>query len=280
MIKLYFRIIQGITFLYLSTLGIMWGQTHLYNNTKVDSITFVNTRKALNNLSIDNYQKKVFSYKDKELPYRFLLPQNVDNKKKYPLVITFHNSSRIGHDNENQLEHLARIWLRNDIYSRYNCFVIAPQFGKRSSNYAENNEGTLVSKPSEDVLALPELIKKITAEYPEIDKNRIYLVGYSMGASTAQDLLSITPETFAAIVSIAAVPNFSNLDKIRNKKIWLIHGGEDNENPYAGSEMLYKKLNGNKNLLFTTYTYLNHNNIMIPFLLNDEIPKWLFEKRK
>jgi predicted peptidase len=62
-------------------------------------------------------------------------------------------------------------------------------------------------------LALPELIKKITAEYPEIDKNRIYLVGYSMGASTAQDLLSITPETFAAIVSIAAVQIFLTLIK-------------------------------------------------------------------
>jgi hypothetical protein len=89
MIKLYFRIIQGITFLYLSTLGIMWGQTHLYNNTKVDSITFVNTRKALNNLSTDNYQKKVFSYKDKELPYRFLLPQNVDNKRNTLWLLHF-----------------------------------------------------------------------------------------------------------------------------------------------------------------------------------------------
>nr|WP_305050457.1 hypothetical protein [Elizabethkingia bruuniana] len=59
MIKLYFRIIQGITFLYLSTSGIMWGQTHLYNNTKVDSLTFVNTRKALNNLSTENYQKDI-----------------------------------------------------------------------------------------------------------------------------------------------------------------------------------------------------------------------------
>ena len=144
----------------------------------------------------------VFSYKDKELPYRFLLPQNVDGKKKYPLIITFHNSTRIGHDNENQLEPLARIWLRDEIYSRYNCFVIAPQFGERSSNYSENNEGILTSKPSENVLALPELIKKITTEYPEIDKNRIYLVGYSMGASTAQDLLNIAPETFAAIVSL------------------------------------------------------------------------------
>ena len=67
-----------------------------------------------------------------------------------------------------------------------------------------------------------------------------------MGASTAQDLLNIAPKTFAAIVSIAAVPNFSNLNTIRNKKIWLIHGGEDNENPYAGSEVLYKNSRGIK----------------------------------
>ncbi|OCW72609.1 carboxylesterase family protein [Elizabethkingia anophelis] len=276
----YYQINKKIFFLCIFTSIHIWGQTHLYNNTKVDSLTFINTRKALNNLSTGNYKKMVFSYKDKELPYRFLQPQNVDGKKKYPLIITFHNSTRIGHDNENQLEPLARIWLRDEIYSRYNCFVIVPQFGERSSNYSENNEGILTSKPSENVLALPELIKKITTEYPEIDKNRIYLVGYSMGASTAQDLLNIAPETFAAIVSIAGVPNFSNLNTIRNKKIWLIHGGEDNENPYAGSEVLYKKLKGNKNLLFTTYTYLNHNNITIPFLLNDEIPKWLFGKRK
>ena len=34
----------------------IWGQTHLYNNTKVDSLTFINTRKALNNLSTGNYK--------------------------------------------------------------------------------------------------------------------------------------------------------------------------------------------------------------------------------
>jgi predicted peptidase len=127
-------------------------------------------------------------------------------------------------------------------------------------------------------LALPELIKKITAEYPEIDKNRIYLVGYSYGSFYSSGFTKYYSRNIRSNRFYCRSSNFSNLDKIRNKKIWLIHGGEDNENPYAGSEMLYKKLNGNKNLLFTTYTYLNHNNIMIPFLLNDEIPKWLFEK--
>ena len=59
MIKLYSRTIQRITFLCLFTSGIMWGQRHLYSNTKVDSLTFVNTRKALNNLSTENYKKSI-----------------------------------------------------------------------------------------------------------------------------------------------------------------------------------------------------------------------------
>ncbi|MGV0831078.1 hypothetical protein ACTS9D_02485 [Empedobacter brevis] len=100
-----------------------------------------------------------------------------------------------------------------------------------------------------------------------------------MGASTAQNLLNSTPDKFAAIVSIAAVPDFSNLKNIQNKNIWLIHGEQDEDNPYNGSVELFRKLNTNKNLVFTTFSHLNHHNIVIPFLTTDEIPKWLFDKR-
>ena len=101
-----------------------------------------------------------------------------------------------------------------------------------------------------------------------------------MGGSTAQNLMNLSPDTFAAIVSVASVPDFSNLAKIKDKNIWLIHGKNDNENPYIGSVELYDKLSFNKNLIFTTFNNLNHNNIVIPFLVTDEIPKWLFGKRR
>lgn len=253
-------------------------QTHIFDQTSVDSTRFSETREILNKLSVNGFQKKVFTNGATKIPYRFLLPKNFTLTKKYPLVITFHNSSRIGSDNENQLEHLARTWIRDDIFDKFNCFVLAPQFEQRSSTYAQNAEGILIASPSKDAVQILTLIKNIEKEYPNIDLNRIYLIGYSMGASTAQNLINLAPEKFAAIVSIAAVPDFSNLDKLKQKDIWLIHGEKDTSNPYSGSELLYKKMEGNNKLVFTTFKNLQHNNIVIPYLLTDELQKWLFSK--
>lgn len=251
-----------------------------FRETTVDSITFVNNRKILNILNTDAFVKKIFTKENIQIPYRLLIPKNNSNSQKYPLVITFHNSTRIGNDNENQLEPFAKIWLRPEIYNQYQCYVIAPQFSKRSSSYEKNSDGIQISKPSEDVFALLELIENVEKEYPNIDTKRIYLIGYSMGGSTAQNLLNIAPDKFAAVVSVAAVPDFSNLKKVSRKNIWLIHGEKDDENPYVGSVELYQKLSSNKKRVFTTFSNLNHNNIVIPFLLTEEIPKWLFEKHK
>ncbi|WP_286768999.1 hypothetical protein [Sphingobacterium sp. 40-24] len=128
----------------------------------------------------------------------------------------------MGSDNENQLEHLARTWIREDIYTRFNCFVVAPQFEKRSSIYELNKNGILEARPSRDARQILELIENIEDEFKNIDKNRIYLVGYSMGASTAQNLMSLAPEKFAAMISIAAVPDLSNINALVHKNIWLI----------------------------------------------------------
>lgn len=257
-----------------------FAQQKEFRETTVDSLTFVKNRKIVNSLNTDAFIKKIFTKEEIQIPYRLLTPKNNSNNQKYPLIITFHNSTRIGNDNENQLEPFAKIWLRPEIYNKYQCYVIAPQFSKRSSVYEKNTDGIPISKPSKDVFALLELIQNVEKEYSNIDKNRIYLIGYSMGGSTAQNLLSLAPNKFAAMVSVAAVPDFSNLKKISRKNIWLIHGEKDDENPYVGSVELFNRLSSDKRMIFTTLRNLNHNNIVIPFLLTEEIPKWLFEKRK
>jgi len=269
-----------ILLLLIFTINQAFAQKKEFRDTKVDTLTFLNNRKILNSLNTDKFQKKIFAESDIKIPYRFLTPKNNRRNEKFPLVITFHNSTRIGNDNENQLEPFAKIWLRDEIYEKFPCYVVAPQFNTRSTNYEINGEGIQVSKPSNEVSALLKLIKDLEKEYPNIDKNRIYLIGYSMGGSTAQNLMNLSPNTFAAVVSVASVPDLSNINKIKDKNIWLIHGKNDDENPYVGSVELYNKLPSDKNLIFTTFTNLNHNNIVIPFLVTDEIPKWLFEKRK
>lgn len=255
-------------------------QTQIFDSLAVDSATFVNTKNKINQLNTEIFKKQKFTQQQVELPYRILLPKNYNQSQKYTLVITFHNSTRIGNDNEKQLEPLAKIWLRPEIYDNFPCFVIAPQFNKRSSNYTKQADGILSSIPSDDVNLVLKLIDSISLKYGNVDKSRIYLVGYSMGASTAQNLMTMDAKKFAAMVSIAAVPDLSNLNAFKNKSILLIHGQNDTENPYNGSIALFEKLKANKKLIFKTYTQLNHDNINIPFLLSDEIPQWLFKQKK
>jgi len=271
--------VQIIFFFNIMICTFSHAQTHLFNEMSIDSTKFSETRNILSALPVEIFQKKVFTNESTKIPYRFLFPKNFTTTKKYPLVITFHNSSRQGNDNENQLEHLARTWVRDDIFDKFNCFVLAPQFEQRSSTYLQISEGMLLASPSKDAIQILTLIKKLEKEHPNIDLNRIYLIGYSMGASTAQNLINLAPEKFAAIVSIAAVPDLSNLHKLKHKDIWLIHGEKDTSNPYIGSEVLYKKLDGNAKLVFTTFKNLDHNNIVIPYLLTDELQKWLFSKQ-
>ncbi|MFC7348233.1 prolyl oligopeptidase family serine peptidase [Chryseobacterium zhengzhouense] len=277
---MYKKFTSLLLFLFLINLsGFLKAQIHTFDQIKIDSTIFTQTRNAINKIPTDQFKKFVYKNSSKELPYRLLFPKNYDKNKKYPIIIAFHNSSRIGNDNEKQLEHLTKIWIREEVYNQYNAFVLAPQFNQRSSIYSENPEGILTSKPSDYAHQILELLNEIEKNYT-IDKYRIYLIGYSMGASTAQNLMNLRPEKFAAIVSVAAVPDFSNLKAWKNKNIFLIHGQKDTSNPYQGSEELFTKMKNNKKLIFKTFTELTHDNITIPLLLSDEIPKWLFQQHK
>lgn len=254
-------------------------QRQFSSDITIDSITFSQTRAKIVELPNAAFEKHVFEQQGKKLPYRLLLPKNYRSHKKYPLVLSLHNSSRIGDDNEKQLEHLAKVWQRPEIRSKYEAFVIVPQFNARSSNYVYDADGNFISKPFTDIQLVLDLIKQFEDSH-QVDASRIYLVGYSMGASTAQNLMSIAPDKFAALVSLAAVPDFSHLEALKKKNILLIHGQQDVDNPYAGTVALFQRLHGNGNLTFKSYTKLDHGTITIPFLLTDEIPAWLFRQKK
>ncbi len=248
---------------------------------RIDSMTMVSAKSKLNALAIEPFQKAVYTDGASVIPYRFMMPEAMRAGERYPLVITLHNSSRVGDDNVSQLEPLARIWLLPDARSGNKAFVLAPQFKSRSSVYAPDSAaGILTSSPSADVMALYSLIKKLEHDHPEIDTRRVYVVGYSMGASTAQNLVALHPGHFAAVVSIAAVPDVRHAGAFKKLPLWLVHGKLDADNPYNGSVALYKAVSGNRSARFTSYAYLTHNNIMVPFLNAEVIPGWLFKQVK
>jgi len=245
-----------------------------------DSITVA--RKKINDIALDKFDSRQFSSKQgTSINYRLLKPIAVDAKKSYPLVVVLHGSHAVGTDNSTQMGILAKIWAREDIYSNYPAYVIAPQFPSRSSNYKiDPKTNVLVSEPQACLNDALMLIDSLCKEFP-IDQKRIYIIGHSMGASGAINSLSLRPNMFAAAVSASGIPNFTNLDILSQTPIWLIHGNKDTENPMDSDVLLYQtiqKRNGKK-LKFDEVEGMEHE-LWPGLFLTDALPKWLFSHRK
>lgn len=245
---------------------------------QIDSASGADARKRLNNLPDADYEPGYYTTANKQtIPYRILKPARQASGKKYPLVITLHNSSRIGTDNQKQLEPLARIWLDRQIRHKYPAFVLAPQFPVRSANYTTDSAGTIVSAvPDTILLQIIPLIDSIKRQY-SIDTNRVYVMGYSMGGSSALSLLAHTRNTFAAAVAIAPVTEMERVSALTKTPVWLIHGMEDTENPFTVSKRFFKAAGQAAPIRFWQIAGATHNTIVAPELLSGKIPAWLFK---
>ncbi len=230
-------------------------------------------------LSADGYHRYQFIGNDgAPLNYRLLSPP--DTEGMHPLVIFFHGSGAVGTDNEAQLGLLAKLWLVDSIRKKYPAWVLAPQFPERSSNYVlDSSRAVLASRGSAGVATVLQLIDSLKKALP-IDPRRVYVIGFSMGASTVINAVSARPELFAAAVSFAGIPEFSNLDALKKMPLWIIHGNRDEENPAASDEELYKELQPAKKLRYWEVDGTAHNDIFNHVFLGDAVPAWLFIHRR
>ena len=245
-----------------------------------DSITVA--RKKINDIAIDKFDSRKFtSNQGTAIHYRLLKPISGSSKKSYPLVVVLHGSHALGTDNHTQMGILAKLWAKEDIYSTYPAYVIAPQFPSRSSNYSTDPKtNVLFSEPQACLNDALMLIDSLCKEFP-IDQKRIYIIGHSMGASGAINALSLRPNMFAAAVSASGIPNFTNMDVLTHTPIWLIHGNKDTENPMDSDVLLYQsiqKRNG-KQLKFDEIDGMEHE-LWPGLFLTDALPKWLFSQKR
>ena len=91
-----------------------------------------------------------------------------------------------------------------------------------------------------------KLVKELIDSYlqmEEIDKDRIYILGISMGGMGTFDIACRYPETFAAAIPICGGVNVERLDnKVKNIYWRLFHGDADGVVPVNNSRQAYQKL--------------------------------------
>lgn len=207
------------------------------------------------NIKIDIIQKK-------ELGYVLHIPANTNDKK--PLIIFLHGSGEKGSDIEKVKVHGPFKYIKTH---ELDAYILAPQCPE---NEYWNEE------------VLYRLIQKIEKEN-NIDHNRIYLTGLSMGGWGAWNLAFAHPDIFAALVPIAGfVDRVPMIEDCMIKQIptRIFHGLLDDVVNVEYSITIYKKLRKcDANVQLTIFDDAGHDSWSRVYD-NPEIYDWMLKQIK
>lgn len=182
-----------------------------------------------------------------------------DPAKRYPLVLFWHGGGSAGTDNLAQLTDIGQfIFLSASNQVKHPCFYILPQVAKSGCEYFREPGGIF-----EQAIGLLNLLQ---VEF-NIDPDRLYITGYSLGGAMSWGMVARFPSLFAAAVPTAGgwactnsawVPLSSYLN-IR-VPVWGFHAANDGtvnvqQSDYAVSSL--RSVGGNP--IYTRYQSGGHD---------------------
>ena len=176
-------------------------------------------------------QAEVFSPKtyrnsrNETLPYRLFTPRNYNKQRKYPLVLWLHGGAGRGNDNLKQVAGGnilgSHVWTLPENQEKHPCFVVAPQC-------PENEMWTTPDdKSSGEMRLVMELLESLRPRF-NLDAQRFYVTGQSMGGFGTWCAISDHPRMFAAAVPVCGGGNVSAARNLTKTPIWAFHGETDN----------------------------------------------------
>ena len=234
------------------------------------------------------FSKEIFvSQAGDSLLYRQLDPQTIDSQSKYPLILFLHGAGERGNDNEAQLQHGANMFTNPVNRDNYPSFALFPQcptnsFWTSITPNSTKNESFFpyVVSISPTLQAVKELVDKFIDNYP-VDRNRIYIIGLSMGAMGTFDMVCRYPDLFAAAIPICGGVNTKRLEQlVTSTSFKIYHGDADQVVPVAFSRNAYTTLKAkNANVEYIEFPGINHDS-WTPAFNTSHFMEWLFSQTK
>jgi pimeloyl-ACP methyl ester carboxylesterase len=143
-------------------------------------------------------------------------PQNLEPGKTYPFLLFLHGSCAVCVTHQRILrESNLQLWHDYDRNAqREPTFLVAPAGGRGGwTNEARS-------------AAVLELVDELIAEFP-IDRQRIYIQGFSMGGAGTWHFLQERPGFFAAANPQAIGGGVVDAEKVKDTPIWATVGSDD-----------------------------------------------------
>ena len=126
-------------------------------------------------------------------------------------------------------------------------------------------------------LALSKAVDHLLETHRDIDKDRIYCIGYSMGGLGTWNWAKHAPQRLAAIVPVAFIADQDGLEKLVNLPIWAMVGTADRRR--AGTiPAMEKKLKqlGSTVVKTTVFEGANHGQTAAKAWSQEGLLEWLF----
>lgn len=219
-----------------------------------------------------------------KLLYRWHEPSARKPGEKYPLVVLLHGAGERGADNVSQL-----VWGANPLFDYMRkrgreFFFVAGQVPKGRQWVDVPWSGfdhRLPETPSETMALLIELLERLRESEPDMDLDRIYATGVSMGGYGTWDLVSRKTEWFAAAMPICGGADVRQAAKLRDLPVFFHHGDMDGAVPVWRSRSMIAALRnaGSHVARYTEYPGCGHGSWK-PAYADERNFDWLFSKRR
>lgn len=174
--------------------------------------------------------------------YLLYLPEKYNEQRKWPLVVFLHGAGTRGQD----LKLVLREGLPRQVKQgkNFDFILLSPQCpaGVRWS--------------PEIVVELIEYISNSLS----VDRDRVYLTGWSMGGFGTWNTACSNPLRFAAIAPLSGGGNVEQASQLASLPIWAFHGDKDNVVPLDASQAMVdavRKCGGC--VKFTVHPECGHN---------------------
>lgn len=228
------------------------------------------------------------------MPYRLFVPEGHKRHKSYPLVVFLHGGGERGTDNEKILtaNQGGTVWALPKEQARHPAFVLVPQAqdkwdGGFGLTRGPDNKLSLarVFETTDDLKTAHKLLMKVLAEFPAIDRKRLYVTGLSQGGFGAWNWNITHPRLFAALVPVAGGAEPSAVNMLKDKPVWAFHAASDPVIPVAYSRNAIEALKAaGGQPRYTeydagTYFYPMAHFSWVPAYRNAAMRNWLFAQR-
>jgi predicted esterase len=196
-------------------------------------------------------ERRIHTFQQTSLPYRLFVPDQYSPVRQYPLLLFLHGARWSGSDNVSQLDNeFAVYWVQDSIQTLNPGFVVYPQCPSGQS--WESVSGIVTYFPPDPEMdTVADLLDSLIREF-QIDENRIYIAGKSMGGLGCYGMISRHPDRFAAAVIAAGNYVYRDISDITHIPLWLLHARFDDVIPVEQSRTIVGQLEAaGQSVIFT-----------------------------